>query len=155
MGRRGRQPATTKEKKLLGNPGRRPLNDNEPQPTGPPTAPDHLDTYAKMVWLRIMVSMPDGVYTAADTDTLTAFVDQCSIYRTACLELAKLDPEKWVADGKITPWLRVKNDAAAKIATLGTRLGLNPTARSAIQMPEKKANNKFGRLTAVGGKGKK
>ena len=49
----GRKPKPTEMKRAQGNPGRRPLNNNEPKPTGIPQCPSHLNEVAKREWRRI------------------------------------------------------------------------------------------------------
>ncbi len=39
--------------------------------------------------------------------------------------------------GSIAPWVKVEKEQASLIATLGTRLGLDPSARAAFKAPEK------------------
>jgi phage terminase small subunit len=57
-------------KALAGNPGRRPLNANEPQFTGTPNCPSWLNTAAKAEWKRVVAELKSldmlrGVDTAA------------------------------------------------------------------------------------------
>src|SRR5713101_6600171 len=50
---RGRKPVPTTLKLLRGNPGKRPLNPDEPQPRVEiPPCPSHLSTEAKKEWRR-------------------------------------------------------------------------------------------------------
>jgi len=56
MAKPGPRPAPTVKKKLRGNPGRRPLLKDEPQPDKPaklPSAPKHLCPVARKEWRRI------------------------------------------------------------------------------------------------------
>src|SRR5689334_3828108 len=54
MGFRGPAPKPTAIKKIQGNPGKRPLNENEPQlEPGIPECPDYLDEIARKEWARI------------------------------------------------------------------------------------------------------
>ncbi len=81
MGKRGMAPEPTHLKIIKGNPGRRPLNENEPQPAPVftlPSPPSWMDTYAKAEWKRMgAILVRIGVLTAAD---LTAFSAYCSAY---------------------------------------------------------------------------
>ena len=48
---RGRKPIPTVLKRRAGNPGKRPLNENEPEPEpGAPEPPSHLNAEAREVW---------------------------------------------------------------------------------------------------------
>jgi P27 family predicted phage terminase small subunit len=151
MGKRGPKPTPTKEKQRLGNPGKRPLNENEIQPDGTPEAPGYLDDYASKLFNRIIVAMADGVYTACDTEVLAAYCAACSLHRRA-IENVRAYGE--MIDDKINPWVKEQRHQAQLIATLGTRLGLDPTARASIKVPEKKPKGKFGEYGVVNG-GKK
>jgi P27 family predicted phage terminase small subunit len=151
MGKRGPKPTPTKEKERLGNPGKRPLNKNEPQPTGQPEAPDYLDEYAQQIWHRVIVAMAEGVYTACDTELLGAYCSACSLHRQAAQQIKENGLN---IENKVNPWVQEQRRQAQLIATLGTRLGLDPAARSSINIPEQKPKGKFGEYGVVNG-GKK
>jgi phage terminase small subunit len=52
-GQSGRKPKPTSLKVLQGNPGKRPLNENEPKPPPRlPRSPEHLSEEAKKEWRR-------------------------------------------------------------------------------------------------------
>lgn len=158
MGKRGPKPTPTKEKERLGNPGKRPLNKAEPEPTGDPIKPDYLDDYAGLVWDRVIRSMAKGVYTACDTGILTAYCQAESIHRQATIVNQKGRYQAY-KDGDITEsmyrdttgkdWIRIQKESAASIVSLGTNLGLNPPARAAIKVPDKPTAGKFGGLRAI------
>ena len=81
MAKPGPRPQPTAKKKLHGNPGRRPLPENEPEPRmedGIPGAPDHLDALGKKEWDRMAAELyPIGVMTVVDRTALEAY---CSEY---------------------------------------------------------------------------
>ena len=81
MGFRGPAPKPTAIKKIQGNPGKRPLNENEPQlEPGIPECPDHLDETAQKEWARVsrlLVAMK--VLTEAD---YIALGNLCQAYST-------------------------------------------------------------------------
>ena len=149
MGKRGFKPMPTAEKRRLGNPGKRPLNDHEPQPTGRPVAPDFILTneYASGVWSRVLLAMPEEVFTACDTDVLAAYCCACSLHRESVIETNQVMDDQ----GKPKAWVKIRREQAALIASLGTRLGLDPSARAAIKLPDKKPAGKFGQYTMVKG----
>jgi len=76
---RGRKPKPTALKMLEGNPGKRPINANEPvPPTGEVICPAWLLPEAKKEWRRLAASLEAmGVLTMAD---LTAFAGYCQAY---------------------------------------------------------------------------
>lgn len=79
MATRGRKPKPTALKMLEGNPGKRPLNENEPvPPKGSIKCPSWLLPEAKKEWKRLAPSLEAmGVLTMAD---LTAFEGYCQAY---------------------------------------------------------------------------
>ena len=79
MATRGRKPKPTALKILEGNPGKRPLNENEPiPPKGNIKCPTWLLPEAKKEWKRLAASLEAmGVLTMAD---LAAFAGYCQAY---------------------------------------------------------------------------
>ena len=80
MATRGRKPKPTALKVLEGNPGRRPLNQNEPKPKSKKKlqCPSHLNAEAKKEWRRLSkVLIEMGVLTELDT---AAFAGYCQAY---------------------------------------------------------------------------
>lgn len=78
MGRRGPQPQPTELKLERGNPGRRPLNQDEPQlAQGSRAVPEGLEGRAREEWLRLVDELTDkGVLTIAD---MSAFEEYCRL----------------------------------------------------------------------------
>lgn len=78
MATRGRKPKPTALKLLEGNPGNRPLNTNEPRPTGKPVCPDWLEDEAKAEWDRMSTALENmGMLTDMD---MVAFAGYCQAY---------------------------------------------------------------------------
>jgi P27 family predicted phage terminase small subunit len=141
----------TARKKQLGNPSKKKLNHTEPTPSGRPQPPDYLDDYSRQVWDRVLIAMPQEVYTDCDTELLAAYCRACSLHRQAALNPVE---QAVTPDGKISGWVKIEREQAALMASIGTRLGLDPSARTAIKMPENKSGGKFGEYAVVAG-GKK
>ena len=78
-GQSGRKPKPTALKLLQGNPGKRPLNQNEPQPQARlPHAPGHLSDEGKKEWRRAgRFLLTLGLISDLD---LAAFAGYCSAY---------------------------------------------------------------------------
>ena len=76
---RGRKPTPTAIKKLEGNPGKRPLNDNEPKPMQKtPPCPKWLTPEAKKEWRRLASGLTRmGVLTDVD---MASFAGYCQAY---------------------------------------------------------------------------
>lgn len=102
---------------LAGNPGKRPLNDREPQPQPfDATCPDWLPPYAREEWHRVVpILTACRILTAADTGALLAY----------CLAMSNLRlsvERKGVADYQA---LRALRAACAE-------LGMSPSSRSRV-----------------------
>jgi len=71
----GAKPVPTALKILMGNPGKRPLNEHEPKPApGIPDRPEHLDDLANRIWDRtIPVLERMGVLTEIDGDVVESY----------------------------------------------------------------------------------
>jgi phage terminase small subunit len=113
--RHGRRPKPTAIKRLEGNPGKRALNDAEPQPRAVlPEAPEHLSDDEKGKWKAIIQELhPLGLVTAIDKDALAMY---CVIY-VRWVKAEKMVREKGeiikTAAGNIiqNPYLSIANRA--------------------------------------------
>ncbi len=76
---RGRRPKPTGLKVISGNPGKRPLNQHEPQPQlAIPTCPAHLTPSAKAEWKRLACELQAlGILSHLDRAVLAAY---CQAY---------------------------------------------------------------------------
>ena len=79
MAQRGRKPKPTAIKLVEGNPGKRPLNTNEPKPKSKaPSCPKWLEGEAKKEWRRLAKQMEQlGILTEVDR---AAFAGYCQAY---------------------------------------------------------------------------
>lgn len=136
MGKRGPAGKPQEIKELEGNPGKRRLNPELPRPEGCPRPPDHLGEYARRVWDQILASMPDSLYTQADQETLAAYCVAAEAHKNAATMVSAGLLTVVTPKGEERPsaWLRIMNDQARIMATLGSRLGLDPSARNSLQM---------------------
>jgi P27 family predicted phage terminase small subunit len=137
MGRRGPPPQPTAMKLIRGNPGKRKLNKNEPQPAvAMPHCPDYLDVTARNEWDRlapILVRM--RVLTEAD---YLALAGLCQTYSTMVKAQEQLNksgilfktPSGYVQQ---FPLIGVVNNCMEKIITFCREFGLTPSARTRIQ----------------------
>jgi phage terminase small subunit len=105
----------------------------------------------------IRASMPPDVYASCDSLLLAAFATAWSLHRQAVMEIGKPDFEYVVKRARggrqPNPWLRVLNQQAMLMASLGDRLGLNPKARASLHIREDRPASKFdGLLGTVGRK---
>lgn len=141
---RGRKPTPTVLKVLRGNPGRRPLNPNEPRPqSGVPPCPKHLDEQARQEWDRITAELAAvGLITGLDMAYLAAY---CQAYsRVQKLEakvqrlgecIPELGPDR-KATGRFlpNPYYSALNRAYRTMASFGSEFGLSPASRTRLEV---------------------
>src|SRR5437868_12793938 len=140
MGRRGPAPKPTAIKKAEGNPGKRKLNTEDPQPLpGVPECPDHLDAVARKEWGRLSpILMGMKVLTEAD---YIALGNLCQAYSTL------IDAQKHLNKGGIlfkTPSGYIQQNPLLGIIRAQTNIvngllrefGLTPSSRTRIAIRE-------------------
>ena len=86
---------------------------------------------------------------SSDSFLLAAFATAWSLHRQAVMEIGKPDFEQVVKSARggrqLSPWLRIVNQQAMIMASLGDRLGLTPKARASLHIPENRpASNSLG-----------
>ena len=88
---RGRRPVPTRMKVLTGNPGKRPLNEHEPQPE--PTIPDcppQLGPIAREEWDRLIGELASlRMVTALDRSALAAYCNAYGLWAEATEAIQK------------------------------------------------------------------
>ena len=131
----GRRPKPTAIRKMEGNRSHSPLPENEPEPAALTPAdmrpPDHLDAIGRNVWRRVLRSMPPGVITKADRETLELYCDAYSQYRQAKKGLATMGAMLTTPNGayQTNPLVTQMRQWAAMTSRLASELGLTPAAR--------------------------
>ncbi len=85
MAIRGRKPKPTALKVLTGNPGQRPLNHDEPQPSAtPPKCPAWLSKQAKAEWRKLAPELSRlGLLTLVDEGSLAGYCSALAAFRSA------------------------------------------------------------------------
>jgi len=101
---KGRPRLPKKIKLLKGNPGRRPLNDREPQPLRTiPECPSHLTEEEREVWDVVSRKLYDmGVLTEVDDIALSFFCEYFNEYRKLADQVKKAGVFIKVKNGKET-----------------------------------------------------
>lgn len=160
MGKRGPAPKPTNLKVLQGNPGKRQLNENEPQfkkASEVPKPPAFLSTYAKKEWKRIAPFLyNNGLLTEADISSLAAY---CQAYHR-WLEAEKLirtygyttETDK----GNIIqrPEVGIANKAMDSMLKYGKEFGLTPSSRTSLHIEKtEKVEDPFMKFMAGGKNG--
>ncbi len=123
---------------LAGNPGKRPLNNNEPQPPRPesaPYAPRHLNDAAKKEWRRLVGILLDmGLYTVVDRAALAMYCQAWGRWVVAEKKVAKTGE---VLPGKTgtsyqNPWRHEANKAYEQMRKMLAEFGLTPSSRTRL-----------------------
>lgn len=136
---RGTKPKPTAQRLLEGNPGKRALNDREPQPdpvgddfdTPPPIVATEPEAIAE--WLRLAPMLRKcRQVTEADRAALIACCIEWAHYRKAVEhrlpEIIKA-PSGYAMPN---PWISIGNKALAALVKLWAELGLTPSSRSRV-----------------------
>jgi len=142
MGARGPAPKSTNLRILEGNPSRRPLNHDEPQPEAGAVCPDWLSACAKAVWDHYAPVLTScGILTKADTHTLAAYCDAAAKWRMAT---EALDGDGELVDDRgMVAMVRVQRNYSDLMAKFGTKLGLSPGDRTGIKTNAPKEVSKW------------
>lgn len=135
---RGRKPKPTRLKVLEGNPGRRPLNTQEPTPAplalAPPPEiqqnPRALDEWHRIVPLLLSARMVTDV----DRNALVAACHQWALYMEATEKLATTGMLVKAPSGYPlqNPYLGIASKALHHCQRLWVELGCTPSARSRV-----------------------
>jgi P27 family predicted phage terminase small subunit len=138
MARRGRPPKPTSLKRLQGNPGRRPLSSDEPQPpAGVPECPAWLNRTAKAAYHRLTgILAPLNVLTLADGEALTTAAVMAAEVELATKTLDKEGRYTVNAKGGTSahPAHKILHSAAKLLGDYLSRFGLEPSARSRLHV---------------------
>ena len=137
MATRGRKPKPTALKILEGNPGKRPLNDKEPQPEKKaPRCPSWLEPEAKKEWKRMAKTLEAiGVLTEID---MAAFAGYCQAYarwKEAEEFLSKHGTIFKTPSGYIqqVPQVSIARNYLQTMKDFCSEFGLTPAARTRIR----------------------
>lgn len=139
MGKRGPAPAPTALKKLQGNPGKRPLNQNEPKPdNGKPQCPSWLSYAAKRQWKRIATPLHEaGLLTSIDGTGLAMLCETYASFIEARADVLARGQLLFNDDGTpyANPSLWQMNKARVELLKWLREFGMTPSSRSTIKLP--------------------
>lgn len=137
---RGPKPKSTEQRRLDGNPGRRPLNEEEPQhdPIVVDTLPEALttDAAAAAEWHRLAPLLRAArQITEADRAALIALCLEWARYLAALREVQLKGTVIAAPSGypMLNPYLSVANKALAACNKLWPELGLTPSSRVRVK----------------------
>lgn len=145
MSNKGPKPKPTHLRLVLGNPGHRPLNLDEPKPKAKLlSAPPELGVDAKREWVRMAAELYNlGLLTGLDRAALSAYCTCYGRWITAERALARqaaLDPSTEALmvrtkKGNViqNPLVGTANKAMAAMVQYAAEFGMTPSARSRIK----------------------
>ncbi len=168
MAIRGRKPKSKAQRELEGNPGRKPINENEPKvEPAEVEPPDTLGPDAKEEWDRILpLLFAARIMTKLDRALLTAYCEAWGGYLKACREVARVgdvipshvtcpackakDPEctrckgrGWVAGNLYqSPHTNVRAMYYKQMTACAAELGMSPISRTRIHVTPDSASGK-------------
>jgi P27 family predicted phage terminase small subunit len=132
---RGRKPVPTALKVVRGNPGGRPLNEDEPTPQGDAEMPDYLTPGAAAHWPVVADQLrAAGLLTSVDTHALAMYCEAFARWRHANDQIAKNGPIVKTPTGYPvqSPYLGIANTAHTQMQKLLVEFGMTPSSRSRV-----------------------
>lgn len=138
----GPRPKPTHLKIREGNPGKRALNEREPQPPKvkkTPRAPGHLSKDAQREWRRVAKILTEqNVVSVLDLPALEAYCVCYAQWVEANAQVGKLGAIVKTANGNLiqNPYLAVANRAMVEMRKWMAEMGMTPSSRSRVQVLE-------------------
>jgi P27 family predicted phage terminase small subunit len=152
---RGRKPKPSWLKIVSGNPGRRPMNDAEPEPTGDiSSAPEWLTDSQREVWRTAVENAPPGLLRSIDESVFLVWVIAKDLHRDATEKVAKYgavikSPDKGTP--MQSPFVSVLNRQAQIMLKAAAEMGFTPSSRSRVKVENRPSkSNKFAELKEIG-----
>lgn len=143
---RGPRPLPTLLKFAKGNPGRRPLNMDEPVIKADlESVPDWLSESQAEIWRDAIAEAPNGLLKSLDASVFLTWVVACDLHRKATQELAKAglvvkSPVK--GNPMQNPYLSIVNRQALIMMKAAAEMGFTPSSRSRIKVKNELPGNK-------------
>ncbi|SHJ77713.1 phage terminase small subunit P27 family [Paramaledivibacter caminithermalis] len=138
MATRGRKPKPTALKVLEGNPGKRPLNNNEPKPEKKaPRCPSWLEPEAKKEWKRMAKILETiGVLTQIDAAAFAGYCQAYARWKEAEEFLSKHGTIFKTPSGYIqqVPQVSIAQTYLKIMKDFCSEFGLTPSARARIRV---------------------
>ena len=136
---RGRRPKPTRLKALTGNPGKRPLNVQEPRPEPVvPECPQALGPVARREWERLVGELSAlHMLTNLDRAALAAYCGAYALWAEATEAIQKYGTMVKSPSGYPiqSPYLAVANRQAEIMMRIASEFGFTPASRSRIVAP--------------------
>lgn len=158
----GRRPKPTALKILEGNRGRRPLNENEPQPRPTaPNCPDWLHPDAKTKWTETIAELEAmGTLASSDQGVIAGYCQSFARWQQYEQAIDVNGPVMTVSfvtgsgeevkSLKPSPFVKMAKDSLASMRAFATLLGLDPSSRSRLKVtPNEGEGDESGVLDAI------
>ena len=139
-------------KKAQGNPGKRPLPENEPMPDKPkklPMSPRHLDKIGRKEWNRIGKLLHKlGLLTDIDMTALAAY---CSTYATWVEAQENIKKHGVLIKAQSgfpmqSPYLTISNKAMSEMRKWLVEFGMTPSSRTRVKVEKPKEKNRLEKM---------
>jgi P27 family predicted phage terminase small subunit len=138
---RGRRPKPTRVKVLTGNPGKRPLNRDEPRPEPAiPGCPPELGPVARQEWDRLAGELGKlKLLTTLDRAALAAYCGAYALWAEATQAIQKYGTMVKSPSGypMQSPYVAVANRQAEIMMRIASEFGFTPASRSRISTSSK------------------
>lgn len=136
---RGRLPTPAATKLLTGNPGHRPIGEDEVYlPAAAPVPPAYLSEAGRAHWdARVADLVTVGLIAGVDGDTFALFCEALALYAEAKQSIKESGLLVKTPSGYPiqNPYLAIMNRAADDIRRYADAFGLNPAARARLRHP--------------------
>ena len=133
---RGRRPKPTRLKVLTGNPGKRPLNKDEPKPeVVAPECPAELGPVARREWDRLVGELMSlRILTNLDRAALAAYCGAYAMWAEATESIQKYGSMVKSPTGYPvqSPYVSIANRQAEIMMRIASEFGFTPASRSRI-----------------------
>ncbi|MBX3629323.1 MAG: phage terminase small subunit P27 family [Nitrosomonas sp.] len=129
----------TNLKIVTGNPGKRGINKQEPDPDylNDLTAPDFLSDAARQVWDEVApVLRQSRLLTVVDVPILAMFCESLAEYRraTICCEDTPMNHSEKTGGDVMSQWKIVQSMSLKQAMMIAREFGMTPAARTRIQV---------------------
>lgn len=153
MGQRGTKPKPTALKLIEGNPGKRPLNVNEPKPKPKrPACPAWLNKEARKMWKRLAPELDRlGLLTVVDGEAFAAACQSYGIW-AECEQILKAEGRTVLVATKAgeheaaRPEVAIGNAALKNFKMFCSEFGLTPSSRTGIHIDKTEEQDAFREL---------
>jgi P27 family predicted phage terminase small subunit len=147
---RGRRPKPTRLKLLTGNPGKRPLNEDEPRPEAViPDCPAELGAVARREWDRLVGELAAlHLLTNLDRAALAAYCGAYGMWAEATEAIQKFGTMVKSPTGFPiqSPYVSIANRQAEIMMRISAEFGFTPASRGRISAPAEPERTLFDQL---------